>query len=519
MSAGRRGLLLSVTFFGLVLWVSPTKQARAQPLKPQPGNDQQHFQLILGHDPHAGRHTIWQRDLRPDQIRDLLAKFGQGDGGANKQLEDVIRDSVKKRNPRANDEQVDAAIKRMMADKEFMNRMMDLAQKHKNENPNRNPGDLPRLTPEDLEKLKSLRPNGDNGGDPFKLPKIDPNTVNPNPPPRIDPNTGRPVDPPIPPNIGQGPPNAGGPPVPQPIIDPKTGQPLDPNPDGRRKFDPENPLGTPNDSPEKMAKTKTIETATALWEKNVGPIDESPAVRRALIDLVSDPDAMNALSDGKGNSIFDIFKDTGGGESMKDLFGGGDGKGFEWPKLDFNMNWGRNDRNIDIPDSNSRSRWPDVSMPDRRGGSGSSMGGMGSFNFGGTQVPWLVILILLALILTAVLWWKWAVIFSPGAGAARSANGPGPWPIDPRAINTREDVVKAFEYLSVLICGPGAKTWTHSTIADELTELAATHGGAALKLARLYELARYAPIDEPLTRAEVLEARRLVCDLAGVDEA
>ena len=46
----------------------------------------------------------------------------------------------------------------------------------------------------------------------------------------------------------------------------------------------------------------------------------------------------------------------------------------------------------------------------------------------------------------------------------------------------------------------------------------ATHGETAVKLARLYELARYAPLDEPPTRAEIVEARRLVCDLAGVDE-
>jgi hypothetical protein len=102
---------------------------------------------------------------------------------------------------------------------------------------------------------------------------------------------------------------------------------------------------------------------------------------------------------------------------------------------------------------------------------------------------------------------------------AGASGGIGAWPIDPRNINTREDIVKAFEYLSVLICGPRAKTWTHSTIAEELIALVATHGETAIKLARLYELARYAPLDEPLTRAEVLEARRLVCDLAGVDEA
>ena len=107
----------------------------------------------------------------------------------------------------------------------------------------------------------------------------------------------------------------------------------------------------------------------------------------------------------------------------------------------------------------------------------------------------------------------------PHAGARsrvcrRTASGP--WPIDPRQINTREDVVKAFEYLSVLICGPAAKTWTHNTIADSLADLAATHGETAVMLARLYELARYAPLDEPLTREELMEARELVCGLAGV---
>jgi len=97
-----------------------------------------------------------------------------------------------------------------------------------------------------------------------------------------------------------------------------------------------------------------------------------------------------------------------------------------------------------------------------------------------------------------------------------ASDGLGAWPVDPRRINTREDVVKAFEYLSVMICGMSAKTWTHTTIADALAELAATHGETAIMLARLYELARYAPLDEPLTHDELMEARELVCGLAGV---
>src|SRR5262249_26365933 len=152
--------------------------------------------------------------------------------------------------------------------------------------------------------------------------------------------------------------------------------------------------------------------------------------------------------------------------------------GWSWPKLDWGpFNWGKSDRDIDFGDRGpDRSRWPN--MPERSRGSGGSSGldGLGSFNFGGAQVPWLLVLLLLAAIVVAVVLWKWKTIFAAKPVNTFAGDGVGSWPIDPREINTREDVVKAFEYLSVLICGPAAKTWTHSTIADELTALAATHG-------------------------------------------
>jgi hypothetical protein len=118
--------------------------------------------------------------------------------------------------------------------------------------------------------------------------------------------------------------------------------------------------------------------------------------------------------------------------------------------------------------------------------------------------------------LAILLWVVLKNLRTPAPELAYVASGLGPWPIDPRQINTREDVVKAFEYLSVLICGQAAKTWTHNTIADALADLAATHGETAVMLARLYELARYAPLDEPLTHEDLMEARELVCGLAGV---
>jgi hypothetical protein len=90
--------------------------------------------------------------------------------------------------------------------------------------------------------------------------------------------------------------------------------------------------------------------------------------------------------------------------------------------------------------------------------------------------------------------------------------------VDPHRLASRQDVVAAFEHLSVLICGPVAKTWTHTTIAGALSELATAEPRRALMLARLYELARYTPVEEPLTTAELAEARRLVCRLAGFSD-
>ena len=215
---------------------------------------------------------------------------------------------------------------------------------------------------------------------------------------------------------------------------------------------------------------------------------------------------MDALTDGKGNNIFDMLRDGGAdGDKFGDFFGKGEGGNWEWPKFD--MSWSRG-KNLDLDwgSNGNRRPPPDFNTPRSPrwnwGGSGGGGGLGGGFSVGSVTVPLYLILIL---------------VFQAQSALA-FAGGPGPWPIDPRNINTREDVVKAFEYLSVLLCGPAAKTWTHSTIAEELVALAATHGETAMKLARLYELARYAPLDEPLTRAELMEARRLACDLAGIDE-
>lgn len=478
MSAGRRGFVLALTFFAAVLAIAPRAAA-------QPGREPWRAQP---NDPNVGRHAIWAGNLTPDQIRALLKQHLEN-GDKNPLLEEMLRKQIGEQ-PNVNKQQMDDALKQLMNNPEFMDRLKDFVQKNKNQfqnNGNNGNNGQPNITPEQIEQLKKLFGNG---GDPFK---VNPPKVNPVDPPKFppfDPMNPPKVDPANPPKF--------------PPFDPPVPPKIDPPP-----FDPNNPFGNANDA-DKLAKQKAAEAAKALWEKNVGPLDESPEVKKALLELLNDPEVLDIFQGADGKNLFDALNDGDGG-NWKDMFK--DLGDWEWPKLDLDFNWGKGpDWNIgggNGPNVN----WNAPRAPRWGGGGGSG------FNFAGFSVPvWLIIAILVAIAL-AVVWYKRDMIFVPRKAGLVLAEGAGGWPLDPRAINSREDIVKAFEYLSVLICGPAAKTWTHSTIADELTALAETHGETAVKLARLYELARYAPLDEPLTRAELVEARRLVCDLAGVDEA
>ena len=260
---------------------------------------------------------------------------------------------------------------------------------------------------------------------------------------------------------------------------------------------PEDTLFRPPDEPTDP-RTKSLQAFAAVWERNIGPLDQTPEVKKALFDLASGANGLDLdLLDDKGNSVWDLLrKGDGSGMEFGDFM---DGSGGNWKLPNFempSMKIGRLVRS-DIADregsSSSSWNWGSSSRP-RAPSSGGS--GFGSLGFGGS---WFPVVVLAIIVLGIVFWVVWKNLRTPEPEVASIPHGLGPWPIDPRRINTREDVVKAFEYLSVLICGPSAKTWTHNTIADALAELAATHGETAVMLARLYELARYAPLDEPLT--------------------
>ncbi len=276
---------------------------------------------------------------------------------------------------------------------------------------------------------------------------------------------------------------------------------------------------------------KARQAAAAMWERNVGPLDDTPAVKKALFDL---GDVTGDLKDPDGNNLWDTFaKEFGDGKGLGDLLDGFEGDGFkfgdnwDFPKFNwnFNFNWGNNrPPNLDPGNATPReswwSRW-------RRSPSSSSSSSSGSSWFSGWKAPrwnigipaldgtWLPVVFLVAALIAGFFLWRYLARQWKPAESRIDPYALGPWPVDPFHLSTRQDVVVAFEHLSVLICGSVAKTWTHTTIAGALSELAMAEPERAMMLARLYELARYTPVDEPLTTAELAEARRIVCKLAG----
>jgi hypothetical protein len=96
-------------------------------------------------------------------------------------------------------------------------------------------------------------------------------------------------------------------------------------------------------------------------------------------------------------------------------------------------------------------------------------------------------------VLAGVLW-RLRAARSEAGGGRRPL---GPWPLDPAGIASRADLIRAFEYLSLLRCGEPARAWHHRAIAHCLGGKESDRRAAAEQLAGLYEQARYAPAVAP----------------------
>ena len=142
--------------------------------------------------------------------------------------------------------------------------------------------------------------------------------------------------------------------------------------------------------------------------------------------------------------------------------------------------------------------------------------GLSDVSGGGLGTGLLIVLVLVAagvvawLVLTRRRWAR---------GKAGGVWRLGAWPVAPGAVQMRGDVVKAFEYLALLLLGRRAVPANHLEIAGQLGTSADDPSGrrrlAASELGDLYEHARYAPPDEQLSPDEVVSARRDLSFLAG----
>jgi hypothetical protein len=162
--------------------------------------------------------------------------------------------------------------------------------------------------------------------------------------------------------------------------------------------------------------------------------------------------------------------------------------------------------------------WPKVSFsPPRERPSGGAVGvGRPDLSGGGGQL----VLLLLAAATAGLL--AWGLLRRPGGPLLSGAGGGrrlGPWPVRPEAVRTRDELVRAFEYLALLLLGPAARSRNHREIAASLGETGAARRAAAERLAGLYEQARYAPPDEALPDADLAAARAALSLLAGVAAA
>jgi hypothetical protein len=224
--------------------------------------------------------------------------------------------------------------------------------------------------------------------------------------------------------------------------------------------------------------------------------------------------AIQSFSEGDENNSgkFDRWDDDGQNDFDWARFGKQTGidRLEKWlPKMDWN--W-----------SDVASKMPSVSAPGLNSNVSSALpSGPTTLEAGGSILT--VFLVLALLVVFAIVAWKFRAWFAGDAAlAAEGAWHLGPWPVQPALVRTREELIRAFEYLSLLRLGRPARNWNHHQIAAELgqtKDVPANGPIAAVRLASVYEHARYAPAADLLADPELEAARRDLCLLAGVPGA
>jgi hypothetical protein len=243
-----------------------------------------------------------------------------------------------------------------------------------------------------------------------------------------------------------------------------------------------------------------VDNEWVKWmEKNFG---DSPAAQQAVKDLV------DGLSKTDMKGMFDDVPELKNG-AWKDIGDWGKSNGLDLGKI--------KPPDVSTGGGGSSSGGGGGSGPIwGGGGGGSSSGGGGSvggvgLGGGGTALA-IIAGIAAAAFLALLLFRRWKL-----EQARQAAHGAtGGLGIDFDAIRTREELVQAFDHVSLDQMGEDARPWNHRVIADQLAEARPAQAAPANELAGLYERARYAPADEDLSAGEFADARRDLRVISGV---
>jgi hypothetical protein len=316
-----------------------------------------------------------------------------------------------------------------------------------------------------------------------------------------------------------------------PPLQPGQTQPTQPwqQPGQQNPFQPGQTQFPPTQGPSAAEKAKASEgyqQAVGMWENSFGSIEKTPELKQSLIDMFSGEgkSPWDGQGNPTGNSPFNGGNNPGQQKPWWDNGGnpnGGSQSGFiSWLKsstANGPPSWWKNMTNWQnsTPPPNAGSGWKPPQAPSGGGFSGNF--GSGG-DIGGAATPVVIVVGLIVAAVAAFLVWRYWPQIQAMRNKPKAIAGLGPWTIDPRDVVDRDSLVKAFEYLSVLICGDGARVWNHLTIADAFRENVPGAAPFAAPLARLYALARYSPANEPIPPADIAEARGYLCRLAEVQE-
>lgn len=183
------------------------------------------------------------------------------------------------------------------------------------------------------------------------------------------------------------------------------------------------------------------------------------------------------------------------------------------------------DSGIKLSDLADKFKLPDVRPTGPVQGPGDTGGRMttadtdsGSDDRGGGS-NWLLLAVLAALGIGGWIYYRRSKRLNNAFERQRREEERKSWPIDPARVASREDVVRAFDHLSVARCGQQAEHWNHQQVAGHLVDQQPKLTTDIGRLAGLYEKARYAPTQVPFNDQDVAEARSRLCVVAGVTSA